>query len=194
MFIAIDGIDGCGKSTLTKNVVARLRDHGHTVLHTVEPYQREVRARISQGVDPFVALSLFVIDRDRHVNDIILPNRKNIVVTDRYMFSTAAYQGYLLRDLIPDAVNVIWQSNCALFPRPDRSYIIDIPVDIALERLRWRRKTDIYEHSDILTQVRKNFLYLARTDPTVCILDGTLPPDDLCNSVYADFKNRQKIA
>jgi len=180
MFIAIDGIDGCGKSTLVTNVITMLRDRGFSVVHTREPYCQEVRDRIARGVDPFVALSLFLMDRAYHVADVI-------VVTDRYGLSTAAYQGYLLRDRLPDAVAEIRRLNNALFPTPDRSYIVDVPIDVALARIRRRPGTDVYEHREILTQVRDNFLDLARHDPTVRVLDGTQPPAALSRIVCADI-------
>lgn len=187
MFIAIDGIDGCGKSTLTTNVVTMLRAREQKVLQTREPYRQETRDRIARGVDPFVALSLFLMDRAQHVADVIVPNRQTIVVTDRYGLSTAAYQGYLLRDRLPDAVAEIRRLNNALFPTPDRSYIVDVPVDVALARIRRRPGTDVYEHREILMHVRDNFLDLARRDPTVRVLDGTQSPTTLCRIVCADI-------
>ena len=187
MFVSIDGIDGCGKSTLVTNVITMLRDRGFSVVHTREPYCQEVRDRIARGVDPFVALSLFLMDRAYHVADVIVPNRQAIVVTDRYGLSTAAYQGYLLRDRLPDAVTAIWKMNDTLFLRPDRTYLVDVPIDVALARIRRRPGTDVYEHREILTQVRDNFLDLARHDPTVRVLDGTQPPAALSRIVCADI-------
>jgi dTMP kinase len=187
MFITIDGIDGCGKSTLTTNVVATLRARGQNVVHTREPYIAETRNRIARGVDPFVALSLFLIDRAHHVADVIAPNQENMVITDRYGMSTAAYQGYLLQDRLPDAVNSIWQMNNTLFPRPDRAYLVDVPIDVALARIRRRPKTDVYEHREMLTRVRDNFLTVASCDPTIQVIDGTQPPDVLCQFVCADI-------
>lgn len=187
MFIAIDGIDGCGKSTLTTNVVTMLRAREQKVIQTREPYRQETRDRIARGVDPFVALSLFLMDRAQHVADVIVPNRQTIVVTDRYGLSTAAYQGYLLRDRLPDAVTAIWKMNDTLFLRPDRTYLVDVPIDVALARIRRRPGTDVYEHREILTQVRDNFLDLARHDPTVRVLDGTQSPTTLCRIVCADI-------
>ena len=187
MFVSIDGIDGCGKSTLVTNVITMLRDRGFSVVHTREPYCQDARDRIARGVDPFVALSLFLMDRAYHVADVIVPNRQAIVVTDRYGLSTAAYQGYLLRDRLPDAVTAIWQMNNALFPHPDRSYIVDVPVDVALARIHRRPGTDVYEHREILTQVRDNFLVLADRDPSARVIDGTQPPDVICRIVCADI-------
>ena len=187
MFVSIDGIDGCGKSTLVTNVITMLRDRGFSVVHTREPYCQDVRDRIARGVDPFVALSLFLMDRAYHVADVIVPNRQAIVVTDRYGLSTAAYQGYLLRDRLPDAVAEIRRLNNALFPTPDRSYIVDVPVDVALARIHRRPGTDVYEHREILMHVRDNFLDLARHDPTVRVLDGTQPPAALSRIVCADI-------
>lgn len=187
MFVSIDGIDGCGKSTLVTNVITMLRDRGFSVVHTREPYCQETRDRIARGVDPFVALSLFLMDRAYHVADVIVPNRQAIVVTDRYGLSTAAYQGYLLRDRLPDAVAEIRRLNNALFPTPDRSYIVDVPVDVALARIHRRPGTDVYEHREILMHVRDNFLDLARHDPTVRVLDGTQPPAALSRIVCADI-------
>jgi dTMP kinase len=187
MFVVLDGIDGCGKSTVTRGVVARLQAQKYPVVSTAEPYQTTVRTRIADGVDPAVALSLFLVDRDRHVTEIIQPNQDRIVVSDRYALSTAAYQGYLLRYYLDHAVMAIHQLNQSLFPTPDRTYLIDVPVDVALARVRRRHTTDPYERRDLLTQVRTNFLDLAATDPSIRVLDGTRPPADLIDQIVIEI-------
>ncbi len=101
VLIAFEGIDGTGKSTQLPMLAASLRNQGYLVVETREPttgpYGRQIRAlyRNRKQVSPQQELELFLLDRRQHVAECILPAlaRGAIVLTDRYYFSTAAYQG-----------------------------------------------------------------------------------------------------
>lgn len=101
VLIAFEGIDGTGKSTQLPMLAASLRTQGHLVVETREPttgpHGRQIRAlyRNRKQVSPQQELELFLLDRRQHVAECILPAlaRGAIVLTDRYYFSTAAYQG-----------------------------------------------------------------------------------------------------
>lgn len=101
LLIAFEGIDGTGKSTQLPLLAAYLRSLGYTVVETREPttgpYGQQIRAlyRNRQQVSPEQELELFELDRRQHVQECILPALAQgaIILTDRYYFSTAAYQG-----------------------------------------------------------------------------------------------------
>lgn len=101
LLIAFEGIDGTGKSTQLPLLAAHLRSQGHAVIETREPtdgpYGQQIRALYSNRnrVTPERELELFLLDRRQHVAECILPALAQgaIVLTDRYYFSTAAYQG-----------------------------------------------------------------------------------------------------
>src|SRR5262245_41663250 len=100
ILVAVEGIDGAGKSTLADWLVARLYAHGFDVLRTREPtggpWGQKLRASMTQGrLSPKEELRAFVEDRREHVEQEIRPALADgrVVVIDRYYFSTAAYQG-----------------------------------------------------------------------------------------------------
>ncbi|MDD2463268.1 MAG: dTMP kinase [Desulfobulbus sp.] len=101
VLIAFEGIDGTGKSTQLPMLASFLRDQGFTVVETREPtdgpYGKQIRALYSNRgqVSLEQELELFLQDRRQHVRECILPalHAGLIVLTDRYYFSTAAYQG-----------------------------------------------------------------------------------------------------
>lgn len=101
ILIAFEGIDGTGKSTQLPLLAAYLRGQGYTVVETREPtdgpYGQQIRLlyRNRHQASPEQELELFLLDRRQHVEQCIKPAlaRGAIVLTDRYYFSTAAYQG-----------------------------------------------------------------------------------------------------
>jgi dTMP kinase len=101
LLIAFEGIDGTGKSTQLPLLAAYLRRQGCVVVETREPtsgpYGQQIRALYQNRnqVSPEQELELFLLDRRQHVEECILPALAQgaIVLTDRYYFSTAAYQG-----------------------------------------------------------------------------------------------------
>src|SRR3989344_4059399 len=112
LFIAFEGIDGCGKSTQIKKFADYLfsKDkHNHVVL-TRNPYKdTDIRGILRQDNDPLTQsdklANLFIEDRRKHAKEIIIPNLEmgNFVVSDRYKLSTVAYQsaqGLNIQDLI----------------------------------------------------------------------------------------------
>jgi len=101
VLIAFEGIDGTGKSTQLPFLAAHLRNQGYEVVETREPtdgpHGQQIRAlyRNRSQASPEQELELFLRDRRQHVAECIAPalDRGAIVLTDRYYFSTAAYQG-----------------------------------------------------------------------------------------------------
>ncbi|MDX9840852.1 MAG: dTMP kinase [Desulfobulbus sp.] len=138
LLIAFEGIDGTGKSTQLPLLAEWLRGQGHTVVETREPtdgpYGREIRTLYQDRarVSPERELELFVLDRRQHVAECIRPalEEGHIVLTDRYYFSTAAYQGAGGRD--PAA---IFAAN-AFAPEPDLVLLLTLPVSAGVARIR----------------------------------------------------------
>ena len=138
LLIAFEGIDGTGKSTQLPHLADWLRGQGCAVVETREPtdgpYGREIRAlyRDRSRVSRERELELFVLDRRQHVTECILPalEQGRIVLTDRYYFSTAAYQGAGGSD--PAA---IFAAN-AFAPEPDLVLLLTLPVGEGVARIR----------------------------------------------------------
>jgi len=139
--LALEGIDGSGKSTAAVGIVAALRADGRGVLATREPsdgpWGRRIRAMARSGgrVAPEEELRWFVEDRREHVAQVIRPALAagRVVVTDRYFLSTVAYQGARgldWRAILADAE--------AEFPRPDLALLFEIDAAAGLARTRAR--------------------------------------------------------
>jgi dTMP kinase len=180
-FVTLEGVDGSGKTTLGKALAARLN-----AVHTREPTDgvagRAIRGLTSEeGFDERAVLHLFLADRLQHVNNLILPALESgqTVICDRYMHSTLAYQAHLgmggqLRNL-----HRPWA------PEPDRVLLLDIDPEVAAKRLEARGKLDAFEGLERQKAVRREYLRLARFDPSFTILDATLKPEVLLEQAMA---------
>ena len=138
LFIVFEGIDGCGKSTQVWKVakyIAEQNKYNH-VLVTREPYQKkEIREILKKNEAPHTQAeelaNLFLEDRKKHLNELIIPAlEKGVwVISDRYKFSTIAYQaaqGLKTENLINMHKGLIIS---------DITFIIDLPAEIAKERI-----------------------------------------------------------
>lgn len=163
--IALEGIDGCGKSTVQKYLAAQLSAMGYDTVMLVEPtdgkYGRELRerARRHERPDPQRETELFILDRKEDVRKNILPalERGAVVILDRYYISTAAYQGS--RGL---SVSDIIRRNEEFAPVPDLVIILDIQPDEGLKRVGKRGELDGFEVKEYLEKVRAIYLDLAK--------------------------------
>ncbi|MEM3696019.1 MAG: dTMP kinase [Candidatus Bathyarchaeia archaeon] len=158
-FICIEGLDGCGKTTQTKLLVRRLKRLGYAAVYTAEPslgkIGRFIRKYCLHGgkrVSAIVEALLFAADRFEHVNNEIVPalNAGKIVVSDRYVYSSLAYQGAAGIDLKwIEAIN-----RHAL--RPDLAIFIDVEPETAIKRLKFKKSV----MEDLETQRKVRSVYL----------------------------------
>ena len=161
MLIAVEGIDGSGKTTVVRFLIEELRKRGYDVVAFKEPTDSEYGRRIRQilkerKVSPEEELKLFIKDREFNVRNNILPALKSgkIVIMDRYYYSTIAYQGALGLD-----VEMIRKLN-EQFPKPDLVIILDVSPETALKRIKAKRRPDRFEDLEYLRKVREIFLSL----------------------------------
>jgi len=177
--IAIEGIDGAGKTTQVELLVAALRAAGHEVVATKEPtggpHGRRIRAMSMAGdpVSPADQLEAFIADREEHVRDLVAPAlaRGAVVVTDRYYLSNVAYQG--AGGLDPEE---ILARNEKRFPVPDAVILIVVSPTEGLRRVHARggELNQAFEREDFLTRVAAVFARVSR--PYVHRVDGEAPP------------------
>ncbi|MCG2863431.1 MAG: dTMP kinase [Vulcanisaeta sp.] len=163
MFIAIEGIDGSGKSTVISRLRDRLVDRGFRVHVTSEPSQSPIGRLIRDWLlkqnanvaHPSVFALLFVADRVQHYYGEVKPmlDRGYLVISERYMESTLAYQGAM-------GLPMDWLIELHRFvPRPDLTIILDVPVNVAMSRLSSRRRLEVFEiNRDFLERVRELLL------------------------------------
>ncbi len=167
MFIAFEGIDGSGKTTQALLLTGALTSAGRGVLMTAEPskgpYGAQIRA-LPARLNPEEEERLFRRDRADHVRRVIRPAllAGKIVITDRYYYSSAAYQG--ARGLDPEEIIRV---NQTFAPTPDLTFVLHISVDAALRRIHTCRKQapSIFEKREDL--LRTLTVYEGFTSPEI---------------------------
>lgn len=176
VLLAFEGIDGSGKSTQVGAVARALRNAGLSVVTTREPtdgrYGQELRRSAQTGrLSAARELELFMLDRAEHVARLIQPSLAagRVVITDRYYYSTVAYQG--ARGL--DRAQLL-RDNEAIAPRPDMLVVVDVPVAAALARIQHGRgeQPNAFEQGAMLEASRAIFLELARSERGAQVVDG----------------------
>lgn len=198
MFITIEGIDGCGKSTQARLLAERLTDDACPVVWTKEPGGwrggEALRTLLLEGclAHPLSELLLFLADRGEHVRQVIHPALAagQIVLCERYSDSTLAYQSWgrgIASERIEDLLR--W----ADFPVPDITFLIDLPTEEACVRLRRRGTPDRLEREGrtFLDRVRKGFSVLAAREPhRIVALDGMKPVGEIADEMYCFVRTK----
>jgi dTMP kinase len=198
VLIAFEGGEGAGKSTQIKALADALRAEGHDVVVTFEPGATEAGRRIrrilledDEQLDERAEALLFAADRAHHVATVIKPalDRGAIVLTDRFVDSSLAYQG-AGRSLSVDEVRRLsrWAIGSL---RPDLTIVLDVPVAEGLARAGKRGVADRLEQesTDFHERVRQAFRQYAEMDPrNYRVLDATLSADQLRVQVLAEVE------
>lgn len=160
LLVAIEGIDGAGKTTLARDLAAGLAAHGILVETSKEPTQgpwgTALRQSALQGrLSPEEEVRLLLLDRRQHVEELIKPALAAgaVVILDRYYPSMVAYQG--AHGL---SVSRLLQDN-AFAPAPDLTLLLDLEPSTGLARIRARGdKPNFFETEDNLKRCRAIFL------------------------------------
>lgn len=193
LLVVIEGIDGAGKSTLAQNLADRIEASGRVVVRTREPtdgpFGRRIRALAASKRDripPDEEWRLFHEDRRIHVAEVVRPALAagKVVVQDRSWPSTVAYQGErgLDREMLQNAERRI-------APDPDLLFVVDIPHDVALDRIcRTRGGADDFEGVDSLRRLREIF----RAFDGAVVLDGQKAPDELADTAVVHVETALK--
>ncbi len=186
--IAIEGIDGAGKTTQAHFLQDRLTKRGLRALYTKEPttgqWGQLLRDSAQTGrLSIEEELETFLKDRREHVAERIMPHLKDgfVVIVDRYYFSTAAYQG--ARGLDP---RELLRQNEKFAPEPDLLVLLDLDVEKGLDRVRTRGdRANLFEQTESLRRAREIFLSLQK--PYLLKIDALKPPDEILDEIIAAF-------
>jgi dTMP kinase len=172
LFVCFEGGEGAGKSTQAVRLGDRLREDGHVVVLTREPGDTPVGAEMRRIVlDPATGeladrteALLYAVDKAEHIHAVVGPalERGEVVITDRYVDSTLAYQG-AGRSL--DADELEWVARWATHDlRPHLTVLLDLEPSAGLTRFEGRDRIE-GESLGFHQRVREGFLALAAADP-----------------------------
>ena len=195
VFIVVDGLDGSGKSEIVKMLHNYLfsKNKKYRIMTTREPtngkYGAKIRKMLAKEKNPLSSskklVDLFVKDREDHLKKNVEPFLKtvnghelNIVVCDRYYYSTVAFQGAQGMDM-----EMLIRKN-KKFRKPDIAIILDVEPSVALRRIEYRKK-EKFEQLEFMKKIRKNFLRMPRMlKDNIKIIDSNKG----INRVFADVK------
>jgi dTMP kinase len=191
VFVCFEGGDGTGKSTQARALTSSLTDRGYRAVPTFEPGDTTVGKELRRIVlDPATGelshrteVLLYAADKAEHVDTVVLPAlaRGEVVVTDRYVDSTLAYQG-AGRDL--DLVDVERVARWATRDlRPHLTVVLDLDPASGLGRFDERDRIE-GESAEFFLRVREAFLTLAAADPDhYLVVDASRPADEIAEVV-----------
>ena len=199
MFIALEGIDGSGKSTQIEMLADYLKNQGRDVYLTREPSDLSIGKNIRKYLtgelktDNRVIAALFVADRLEHILDdkeglLKIKADGRDIITDRYYFSSYAYQSVdMPMDWIINA-----NSEAAKLLKPDATIFIDITPEQAMERINTNREeTELFENAERLKATRDKYFEAfdkLKKSENVIIVDGSGTPEEVHSRIVEAVK------
>ena len=200
LFIAVEGIDGSGKSTQVQLLKANLEEAGYKVYATNEPTNFEagklIRSIFNHRVnaDQHTIAALFVADRLQHLLDkengiLAMLEKGYTVITDRYYFSSYAYHSaYVEMDWVM-SIN----AKCAALLKPDLNIFVDVDPESAFKRIiATRTSTELYETKDNLRKVYDNYLKafkLLKNTESIVFVNGKNDVQQVAADIFKTVKN-----
>ncbi len=187
--ITIEGIDGAGKSLQTRLLAENLRSNGIAAVTTFEPgggvggdaIRQLLTGSSASRWTPETEILLFTADRRNHLDTVILPALEQgmTVVSDRFADSTRVYQGFAShrRRRLVDRLHKFM-----IGLEPNLTFVIDVPVDLALTRVRGRSGGDtrLEAFGSRLEELRQSFISHGRENSQRCrIVDGAQGPEEI---------------
>jgi dTMP kinase len=203
-FITFEGGEGTGKSTQAARLALRLESCGHAVQLTREPggspgaeiIRHVLLSGAAKPLGADVEAMLFAAARDDHVQCTILPALRSgkWVVCDRFADSTRVYQG-ILGQVDQKLINVLERVSVGELS-PDLTVILDVPVEVGLERAKLRRgsaQADRFEGegAEFHEKLREAYLAIAAREPDRCVvIDASGAKEDVANAIWQAVQSR----
>ncbi len=188
MFIAFEGLDGSGSSTQSRLLAEKLEANGHAVFLTKEPTSDSPIGKLIREVlqhkwkcSPEGLQLLFSADRAEHLKSKIEPAIENgqIVITDRYFFSTIAYGALAVDDLD-------WLKGLSKhFRIPDITFLLKLDPKICIKRIQGRGSNfELFEQHEKLEEIWKTYEKTANEYPNFHIIDARKSIEEVSEEVW----------
>ena len=195
LFITFEGADGCGKTTQMKLLAEYLEKQGITYLLTREPggkglgeKVREILLNYDGEVSDRCESFLFLADRAQNIDIIVTPavEEGKIVLCDRHIDSTVAYQGYG-RGLDINRINML-NDIATNGKKPDLTFVFDIDVETSMKRVGQEKDRMESAGREFHNRVRNGYLELAKKEPQrIKVIDATKSIDEIHKEVIKIF-------
>jgi dTMP kinase len=210
MFITLEGIEGSGKTTQIRHILAYLRQQGQDAIATREPGGTAIGSHIRRilldpsnaNLTPGTELLLYTADRVQHVHQLISPAlaKGQYVICDRYFDATMVYQGYA-RGVDKELISTLYRLMLGDL-MPDLTLLLDLSVKTGLRRA-WRRISNSataetesrFENEDLSfhERVRAGYLQLARQEPNrFCLIDAGQDETSVWQQIKAILSARRE--
>ena len=190
-YIAIEGIDGSGKTTITNLLYNDLSKRYNKLILMKEPYDNDLSKKIKEIISKeheknldYGYLLALLFTADRSIKNIDLKkylNNDYIVISDRSIYSTFSYQ------ILYEGIDIEWLKCVSKYIiRPDITFILDVDPKIAVERINSRGKNiTSYENIEFLRKARENFLKLKEIFPedNIIYIDGEEKPEEILEKI-----------
>jgi dTMP kinase len=198
LFVAFEGGEGVGKSTQARLLAIWLRDQGYDVIATHEPGATKIGMRLRAllldtahtGLASRAETLMYAADRAEHVQSLILPalERGAVVVTDRYIDSSLAYQGAGRQLPVPEIAQVNEWATGGLMP--DLTILLDLPPSAGLGRRHSSADRLESEPLEFHQRVRTGFLALAAAHPArYLVLDASRPEGETSREIQIRIRD-----
>ncbi len=193
-FVTFEGIDGSGKTTVSRLVAEELRSRGERVFLTSEPTRlwtgEAVRRAYKDDVGPLAESFLFLADRAAHQEEIRTHlESRELVLCDRYADSTYAYQGARLEGVVDRPMAFLQGIARPWALQPDVVLLLRVPAEVGLERISDRPDRVRFEELTFLKKVARNYDALSKSRRYV-VLDGRRAAEALAGDAIAAMERR----
>lgn len=187
MFIAFEGLDGSGSSTQSRLLAERLQRGGRPCLLTKEPTSDSPVGKLIREIlqhkwsaSPEGLQLLFSADRAEHLKNTIEPGLQNgqVVITDRYLFSTLAYGGM---DVDMDWLKTLNKN----FRLPDITFLFKLSPEDCIQRIAGRGSDfELFERTDKLAKIWANYEAITEEFPHIEIINATKSIEEIAEEIW----------
>ena len=197
LFITFEGADGCGKTTQVKLFTEYLRKNGYEVVLTREPGSKGLGENIRKilldydgEVSPVCESFLFLADRAQNVDIIVKKNieKGKIVISDRHIDSTVAYQGYgrkLDLEQIKELNNIATSGL-----KPDLTFVFDIDIETSMQRVGKTKDRMEASGKEFFERVQNGYLEIAKNEPNrVKVINANDTVENINKQVISLFED-----